>query len=63
MKIQINEVWNQTGKSEELTVIEVNGTPSDCRSAVRDWIDNNRPDLQLASGLYDHGYHARGLNN
>lgn len=55
MHIQINEVWNRDGKTEELAVIEPDGNPF---AAVRQWIAGNRPDLTLADGLYSHGYHA-----
>lgn len=56
MKIQINEVWNDTGKSNKLAVIEVNGNP---KLAVWDWIEANRPDLSLDTGLFAHGFHAQ----
>ena len=55
MKIQINEVWNYIGKDKPLAVIEVSGNPHE---AVWDWVEKNRPDLLMASGIYDHGYHA-----
>lgn len=56
MKIQINEVWNNSGKSVELAVIEAVGNP---RLAVLDWIKTNRPDLSLADSIYSHGFHAK----
>lgn len=55
MQIKISEVWNESGKSEQLTVIEPTENPY---LAVTGWIEKNRPDLRLASGLFDHGYHA-----
>ena len=58
MKIQINEVWNSTGKSVELAVIEASGNP---RRAVYDWIAANRPDLDMATALYSHGFHAQEI--
>lgn len=56
MKIKINEVWNAEGRSETLAIIDVDG---DTILAVKEWIEKNRPDLQLALGLSSHGYHAR----
>ena len=55
MKIQINEVWNDRGASKALAVIECNGNPY---CSVRSWVAQNRPDLDLADGLFSHGYHA-----
>ncbi len=63
MKIRINEVWNKEGKSEELTVINVDS--KDFRYAVhlvQDWVRENRPDLELATGIDAHGYHAEAIN-
>lgn len=56
MRIQINEVWNDAGKSVELAVITAVGNP---HRAVYDWISTNRPDLSLANGLFSHGFHAK----
>ena len=55
MRIRISEVWNAKGRSKELTVID---TQEDPKRAVRDWIASNRPDLYIARGLHDHGFHA-----
>lgn len=56
MRILISEVWNDTGKSVQLAVINGGHAP---RLAVYDWITDHRPDLSLACTLYDHGYHAK----
>ncbi len=56
MKIQINEVWNYDGRSKKLAVIDSqNDNP---RHDVELWIDKNRPDLTMAYGMNEHGYHA-----
>ena len=57
MKIQINEVWNADGRSKKLAVVDVEWA-SLAPQAVWDWIMTNRPDLKLAEGLHDHGFHA-----
>lgn len=56
MKIQINEVWNREGRTEPLTTIET--LRSTAQRDVFEWIATNRPDLVLATGLNDHGFHA-----
>lgn len=56
MKIQINEVWNDTGKSVELATVETFKHPY---LTVVEWVRANRPDLSLADGLFSHGYHAK----
>ena len=56
MQIQISEVWNREGKSKVLAVIE-NGYVAP-NLAVWDWIHANRPDLDLAGIVNDHGFHA-----
>ena len=57
MKIQINEVWNGgSDGSKKLAVIEVKGNP---RQDVYDWIAANRPDLDLCTSIYGHGFHAQ----
>ena len=53
MKVRISEVWNYRGEVKELAVIEANG-----KADVYDWISKNRPDLSLATGVNDHGFHA-----
>ena len=58
MTIQINEVWNDEGRSETLTIFDTNDNP---HLAVHDWINENRPDLTLASDLNSHGYHAKQI--
>lgn len=58
MKIQINEVWNAEGRSEQLAVIEAVGNPY---KAVRDWVATNRPDLVVSCGLFTHGYQAQEI--
>lgn len=55
MKIQINEVWNSEGRAESLAVIEAKAEPN---KAVWDWIYHNRADLQIVSGINDHGFRA-----
>lgn len=55
MRIQINEVWNDSGKSVELAIIEPVGSPF---LAVQTWIATNRPDLECAMSIYAHGFHA-----
>ena len=57
MKIQINEVWNNNGRSLKLAEIEVTN-PAIARTQVNMWIRANRPDLSVATGLYQHGFHA-----
>lgn len=54
--IVISEVWNAEGRSVELVRIPMTDNP---RVDVMRWISANRPELDLASGLYSHGYHAR----
>lgn len=58
MKIQINEVWNAEGRSQELAIIQPIGSPF---LAVMKWIEQNRPDLELALHINAHGYHAIAL--
>lgn len=58
MKIRISEVWNSTGSTVELAVIEAGSNP---RAAVYNWIETNRPDLTLADTVYAHGFHAVAL--
>lgn len=56
MKIRINEVWSGgTNGSKELAIIEASGDP---RKAVYAWINANRPDLELCTSIYGHGFHA-----
>lgn len=55
MRILINEVWNAEGRTVELARIEANGNP---RAAVYEWIRANRPDLDLATTIDAHGFHA-----
>ena len=55
-RIAINEVWNHDGRSVRLAVIEAK--PGRERSEVVAWILNNRPDLDLATTIDAHGYHA-----
>lgn len=56
MKIRINEVWNTKGETKELAVVECH--PLSARATVWRWINNNRPDLSLATDINAHGYHA-----
>ena len=56
MKILIQEVWNATGESKTLAVIETYSSWPNV--AVTEWIKNNRPDLTLANGIYSHGFYA-----
>lgn len=56
MKIQISEVWNLEGRSEMLAIIEA---PRElAQTAVFNWVDKNRPDLNIAGTINAHGYHA-----
>ena len=57
MKIRITEVWNNEGRSKELTTIEV-ATGERPHQAVWKWILENRPDLELAASVWAHGFHA-----
>ena len=65
--ILISEVWNASAKSVELARIPAIMTDSGAvhpyrtKLAVQAWIQQNRPDLMLALGLSDHGYHAKAL--
>ena len=57
MKIQINEVWNGgSDGSKELAIIDVTGNP---HKAVYAWIAIHRPDLDLCTSIYGHGFHAK----
>jgi hypothetical protein len=60
MKIRISEVWNNEGRSEELTIIETR--PSEAKQAVFSWITAHRPDLS-AAGIFGHGFHAVQVND
>ena len=60
MTIQINEVWNAQGQTKELARIEVPDSYSPYQ-AVWNWILVNRPDLHLAEGINDHGFHAKAV--
>jgi hypothetical protein len=57
MKIKISEVWNAEGRSAELVVLDVDCL-EDCKPAVWEWIERNRPDLQQANSIFAHGFHA-----
>jgi hypothetical protein len=57
INILIEEVWNHKGESQKLVILE-NVQLNKARTAVYDWISANRPELQLATGILDHGYHA-----
>ena len=60
MKIQINEVWNGgSDGSKELAVINVVG--NNPKQSVYDWISANRPDLDLCTSIYAHGFHAKQI--
>ena len=59
MKIKISEVWNNTGESKELAILNIESEPM---RAVYNWIDENRPDLELADTFYSHGFHAIEIN-
>lgn len=56
IQIKISEVWNGTGESETLAIIET--TPQLAKTEVYQWINANRPDLSLARTIYAHGFHA-----
>lgn len=56
MKIRISEVWNYTGESKELAIIEAD--VSMAAHVVIGWISVNRPDLELADTTSKHGFHA-----
>ena len=58
MKIRISEVWNLSGKTQEIGIIEAEGNPT---RAVYDWIEKNRPDLSLANTVVAHGFHAKAI--
>ncbi len=60
MKIKIEEVWNDTGKSQELAVLDIRPGINPY-TTVRNWIYENRRDLSLADGLFSHGYYAREI--
>ncbi len=57
MKIKISEVWNNEGRSVALEIIEV-PSPREAALAVLRWINNHRPDLQMADRFTPHGFHA-----
>lgn len=65
MKIQINEVWNGgSDGSKELAVIEINTkAPHIAFQAVKNWVNEHRPDLDLCRSIYDHGYAAREISS
>lgn len=56
MKAKISEVWNQSGRT--VVIAEIETKPSSFRSDVFKWIEENRPDLNLADTLTAHGFHA-----
>lgn len=58
MKIQINEVWNSEGKSVKIAVIDSVGNH---RANVWAWIRANRPELDMASNINAHGFHAEAV--
>ena len=60
MKIEIKEVWNGDGKSQQLVILEV-PIGINPYKIVREWIWENRRDLELADGLFSHGYCAREI--
>ena len=63
MRIKISEVWNHLGQSETLAVIEVPNNRREAVLAIMDWIPKHHPDLFLATGLNDHGYHVIATND
>jgi hypothetical protein len=63
MKIAIDEVGIDTGfgnvTSKRLALLEVNEHP---HTAVKNWMNKNRPELDLASLSKPHGIHAYLIN-
>lgn len=61
MKIKITEVWNG-GSAGEKTLAIIETVSADPKTEVFLWVRENRPDLELSTSIYSHGFHAKEEN-
>ena len=61
MKIKISEVWNGGTDGEKILAI-IETTSENPKEAVFSWIRKNRPDLELSTSIFSHGFSAKAVN-